>query len=146
VLLHAPLDSETSEDNANNVEPTVPAVQDQLLHVLHVSMVMPLIKLVEHVNSLLHASSDNTTHNHQAHVPEFVHKVLSSMKMFVSLHVSQDSMTMESEVVLQLSLKADVHSLTILAMESVSVTVLQEPILIQPNVSAKAAHPTASVA
>lgn len=31
-------------------------------------------------------------------------------------------------------------------MEFVSVTALQEPILIQPNVFAKAAHPTASVA
>ena len=124
----------------------MPAAQVQLPHAPHASMDTPLTKLVEPVNSLLHASSANTTHNHQAHAPESALKVPSSMKTCVSLPVSQDSMITESEVVLLLLLKADAHSPTILATESVSVTVLQEPTLIQPNVSVKAAHPTASVA
>lgn len=146
MLLHAPLDSETSEDNANNVEPTVPAAQDQLLHAPHASMDTLLTKLVELVNSLHHANSVNTILNHQAHAPESALKVLSSMKMCASLPVSQDSMITESEVVLLLLLKVDAHSPTILATEFVSATVLQELTLIQPNVSAKAVHPTASVA
>lgn len=108
----APLATATSVDNVPNALITVPLVTLTKTPVLNASTAMPLIRLQVSARKLLPANSDSTSLSHLTLAPEFVPPTPTSMKMFVSLPVSQVTMTMESEDVWPLLLRPVALSLT----------------------------------
>lgn len=145
-FLLALLDMVTLEVNANNATKTVLLAMETNNSALNVSMDMPLIKSMDSARKLPTASSDNISPNHPTDAPESALKTLTSMKMSASPLAYQDSMITESEDASPPLLKPDAQSPTSSAMEFVSATAHQEPILTLKTESARVAHPTVSVA
>ncbi len=117
VLLHAQLDSDLLEDSALNALITVLAAQD--LHLLaHLALTdMPSMLSLESANLLLHASSVNTSRNQTASAQEFALRILSTTNLSALLLVFKATKITELEDASLKTLKVDVHSPTILAME-----------------------------
>ena len=145
-FLLAHLDLEILEANASNAMIAVLPAMETNNSALNASMDLPLIKSMDFARKLPTASSDNISLNHLMDAPESVLKTPISMKMSVSPLASQDSTITESEDVSPPPLKPDAQFPTSLATEFVSATAHQEPILTLKTESARAAHPTASVA
>lgn len=79
----APVDSETSVDNARNVMRTVPVARPPRPTASHASMDMLLIKSVDCARGLLLANSVSTSLNHPTPAPEFAHQAPISTKTSV---------------------------------------------------------------